>query len=148
MKSIRGIAFALVVALVLPVAAEDKKEVKFEAEKMLGDWTITGGKKLGKEIDDNAKKGMYTITKDKITMKESDKTQFVFSYTIDAKTTPPSIDMEITESAIDGLKGTKAKGIIEMVGEELKLTYDGMGGERPKKFDDEKAFMFMLKKKK
>lgn len=148
MKAVRALAFAVVVALVVPVVAEDKKETKFDAEKVVGDWTITGGKKAGKDLGDEAKKGTYTISKDKITLKEDGKTQFVFTYTVDAKASPAAIDMEIAESAIDGLKGSKAKGIIELSGEELKLTYDGMGGERPKKFDDDKAFAFVLKKKK
>lgn len=147
MKAVRALAFAVVVALVVPVVAEDKKDAKFDAEKVVGEWTITGGKKAGKDIDDNAKKGTYSISKDKITLKEDGKTMFVFAYTVDAKETPAAIDMEIAESAIDGLKGSKAKGIIELSGDELKLAYDGSGGERPKKFDDEKAFSFVLKKK-
>ncbi|QEL18025.1 TIGR03067 domain-containing protein [Limnoglobus roseus] len=148
MKSVRTLAFAALVALVLPLAAEDKKEAKFDAEKMSGDWTVTAGKKAGQAIGDDAKKGAYTITKDKITLKEGDKTLFVFSYTLDTKASPVAIDMEIAESAIDGIKGTKAKGIVELTGDELKLTYDAMGGDRPKKFDDDKAFVFTLKKKK
>ncbi len=149
MFAIRALALLLLTAVVLPTLAQDKKkeEAKFDASKMLGEWNITGGKKMGKEISDDGKKGNYTITKDKITLKEDGKDLFVFSYTIDAKTTPVSIDMEITESAIDGLKGSKAKGIVELKGDELKLCYEPMDGARPKKFDDESCNSFVLKKK-
>ena len=147
MKFMRAMAFVLVAAVGFPALAEDKKDTKFDAEKMLGDWTVTGGKKMGKEIGDDGKKGTYTITKDKITLKEDGKTMFVFGYAVDAKTGPVNIDLEIQDSAIDGLKGMKAKGIVELKDGELKLCYDGMGGDRPKKFDDEKAFSFVMKKK-
>lgn len=147
MKFMCALAFVLVAAVGFPALAEDKKDAKFDAEKMLGDWNVTGGKKMGKEIGDDGKKGSYTITKDKITLKEDGKNQFVFGYTVDAKTSPANIELEILESAIDGLKGLKAKGIVELKDGELKLCYDGMGGDRPTKFDDEKAFSFVLKKK-
>lgn len=147
MKFLRALAFVLVAAVAFPALAEDKKDAKFDAEKLLGDWNVTGGKKMGKEIGDEGKKGTYTITKDKITLKEDGKDMFVFGYTVDAKTSPVNVELEILESAIDGLKGLKAKGILELKDGELKLCYDGMGGDRPTKFDDEKAFSFVLKKK-
>lgn len=147
MKVVHAFMFVLIAGIGFPALAEDKKDAKFDAEKLIGEWNVTGGKKLGKEIGDEAKKGSYTISKDKITLKEDDKVMFEFSYTIDAKTSPVSIDLEITKSEIDGLKGLKAKGIVELKESELKLCYDGMGGDRPTKFDDEKAFSFVLKKK-
>jgi uncharacterized protein (TIGR03067 family) len=147
MKFMRALTFIFVAAVGFPAIAEDKKDVKFDAEKLLGDWNVTGGKKMGKEIGDEGKKGSYGITKDKITLKEDGKEMFVFGYTIDAKTSPVNIELEILTSAIEGLKGLKAKGIVELKDGELKLCYDGMGGDRPKKFDDEKASSFVLKKK-
>lgn len=148
MKSLRAIAFILAASVGFPALAEDKKDSKFDAAQLVGDWNVTGGKKMGKEIGDEGKKGTYTFTKDKITLKEDGKVMFEFSYTIDAKTSPMNIELEIAKSEIDGLKGLKAKGIIEWKDGELKLCYDGMGGDRPMKFDDEKAFSFVLKKKK
>lgn len=148
MKSVHALAFVLVAAAGWSAVAEDKKETKFDAAQLVGDWNVTGGKKMGKEIGDEGKKGTYAFTKDKITLKEDGKTMFEFAYTVDAKAKPIAIDLEITQSAIEGLKGLKAKGIVELKDGELKLCYDGMGGDRPAKFDDEKAFSFVLKKKK
>jgi hypothetical protein len=45
---------------------------------------------------------------------------------------PPTID--ITPQA-GRRAGATNKGIFEVKGDELKLCYDRMGGERPKKFD-------------
>lgn len=126
------------------VADDAKKPAKFDATKLVGDWKITGGKKMGTELGDEAKKGVYVISKDKITLKEGDKEMFVFGYTLDEKTMPVSIDMVISKSAIDGLEGAKAKGIIELTGDELKLSYE-TGDDRPTTFTGEKAFNFVLK---
>lgn len=145
MSRIRTWALAVAIAMVAPAFAEDKKPAEFDAAKLVGDWTISAGKKMGKDLSDDAKKGMYTFTKDMISLKEGDKVLFAFSYTVDAKTSPISIDMEIKEAPMENLKGSKAKGILELKGDELKLTYDGMGGDRPKKFDDDAAFSFTLK---
>ena len=148
MNRIRTWAIAVAIAMVAPAFAEEKKPVEFDATKLVGDWTISAGKKMGKDLADDAKKGMYSFTKDTISLKEGDKVLFVFSYTIDAKTSPMSIDLEIKEAPMEGLKGSKAKGILELKGDVLKLTYDGMGGDRPKKFDDNDAFSFTLKRAK
>jgi uncharacterized protein (TIGR03067 family) len=148
MKSIRVLAFALMVAVVLPVLAEEKNANKFETEKILGDWSVTAGKKAGTAVGDEGKKGTYTITKDKITLNADGKALFVFEYTLDTKTDPVSIDMTIADGPDPSFKGSKGKGIIELKGEELNLCYDPMGGERPKKFDDEKAYTFTMKKAK
>ncbi len=145
MNRIRTWAIAVAVEMVAPAFAEDKKPAEFDAAKLVGDWTISAGKKMGKDLGDDAKKGTYTFSKDMITLKEGDKVMFAFSYTIDAKASPMTIDMEIKEAPMEGLKGSKAKGILELKGDELKLTYDGTGGDRPKKFEDDAAFSFTLK---
>ena len=120
MSRIRTWAIAVAIAMVAPAFAEDKKPVEFDATKLFGDWTISAGKKMGKDLGDDAKKGMYTFTKDMITLKEGDKVLFAFSYTIDAKTSPMSIDMEIKDAPMEGLKGSKAKGILELKGGTLR----------------------------
>ena len=63
----------------------------------------------------------------------------------DAKADPAKIDLEITESPFGA--GVKAPGIVKVEKETVTLTYAPMGGDRPAKFDDDKAFMFVLKKK-
>jgi uncharacterized protein (TIGR03067 family) len=145
--TIRALGFAILIALVSPVLADDKKADKFDAEKIQGDWSVTEGKKAGAALGDDAKKGTYTITKDKITLKMDGKTMFAFDYTLDTKTDPVSIEMTISEAPDASFKGSKAKGIIQIKGEEVHLCYAPMG-DRPMKFDDEKAYTFTMKKAK
>ncbi|MGL4424242.1 MAG: TIGR03067 domain-containing protein [Gemmataceae bacterium] len=134
--------------------ADDKKDEKkaapaFDAAKLEGTWTLKEGKKAGAALSDDGKKGTYVITKDKITIKDGDgKDTFVMKYTVDGKASPVTIDMEILEGPGDGVKGAKAKGIVEVTDDTLKICYDAMGGDRPTKLDGEKAYYFVLSKKK
>ncbi len=127
---------------------EDKKETKFDAEKFMGKWMLTGGKKLGEAITDDAKKGEYVITKDKIKIMEGDKEMFVMEYKIvDAKASPVKIDMKIVEAPIEDVKGSKAQGILMLDGDTFKICYYPMTPDaRPAKFDDDKANSFELKR--
>ena len=144
MKAMFG--FAVAVALVSFAGADDKKK-EFDAKKLEGKWTVTEGKKAGTALGDDAKKGHYVFEKGKISIytPDGEKPMFVLTYTIDAKASPVAIDMEITEGPGDGVKGTKAKGIVEFDGDDLKICYDAMGGDRPAKFDGDKAYYFKLK---
>jgi len=138
------LGFALIAATA--VSAEDKKP-EGKLDKLVGDWKVTGGTKAGEKAGDDAKKGVVTVTKDKITLTDGDM-KFVFTYKADAAKDPAEIDMEIVEP--DAFKGTKAKGIIKLDGDKVTLCYHPMGGDRPKKFESTKDngnYMFMMEKK-
>lgn len=134
---------AMLFAVVAISFAEEKKD-GFDAAKLVGNWIIESGTKNGGKISENATKSKIEITKEKM-MLTGDDAKFVFKYTIDAKASPMAIDLEITESPFGA--GMKAKGIIELKGDEMKLCYTSEG-DRPTKFDGEKAFLFNLKKAK
>lgn len=126
--------------------ADDKKAVKFDAGKMEGKWSITAGTKNGEKADADKYKDAVEITKDKITLKTPDGT-FVFKYTVDDKTSPATINLEILEP--DAFKGSKAAGIVKMDGDSLVLCYPAMGGDKPKDFDAKKDsgnYAFTMKK--
>ena len=142
MKTITALALGLGLLASAGLAGQDKDE----APKIEGKYKLTGGKRDGKEIGDESKKGEYTITADKITIKGQD-ASFVMGYKIDPKTKPMNIDMEILEG-VEGTKGAKAEGIIEMKGDVLKLAYSTEKGKRPKDFDGKEGFMFEFKKDK
>ena len=141
---------ALTLALTVAVSAEDKKEDKkpadFDAKALVGKWTFTEGMKAGEKTEADKLKEPAEITADKITLKTADAT-FVFKYTADAKASPVAIDMEILEP--DGFKGAKAKGIIAVDGEKLKLAYNpAPDGARPTDFKSTKDngnHVYMLK---
>lgn len=150
MKFARAIAFVACVSFVGLATAEDKKAT-LDPAKLTGNWKITSGKKGGNELTDMAKQGTFVFSKDDISIKNGDNTLFVISYKLDTKTTPVNIDLEITKGPDDGAKGSKAKGIIELNGDEIKLCYPPFGGERPKKFEgagDYYYFVLTREKKK
>jgi uncharacterized protein (TIGR03067 family) len=150
MKSIAAFALGLgLLALLGSTARTDDK--KPEAPKLEGKYTLVGGKKNDKPIDDDAKKGEFTFTADKVTIKGMGMT-FVMGYKLDAKQTPIHIDMEILEG-IEGSKGTKAAGIIEVKGDTLKLAYSldkdkDDKFKRPTNFDGKDGMFFEFKKAK
>src|SRR5262245_30076814 len=157
MRTITAVAVGMgLLGSVWLAAAQDKKDPP-KLPKLEGKFTLVGGKTKGKDIDDEAKKGTYTFTADKITI-EGMGQKFVMGYKIDPKTTPMNLDMEILEGP-EGTKGTKARGIIEVKGDTVKLAYVVAGGDkekekeketRPKDFDgkDPNVNMFELKKAK
>ena len=142
--------FALTLALAVAVSAEDKKNDKkpadFDAKELAGKWNFTEGMKAGEKTEADKLKEPAVITAEKITLKTADGT-FIFKYKVDAKASPVAIDMEILEP--DGFKGAKAKGIIALDGEKLKLAYNPTpDGARPTDFKSTKDnghHVFMLK---
>jgi uncharacterized protein (TIGR03067 family) len=137
------------VAVSAAAAQDDKKSDKLDPAKLAGTYKITDGKKAGEKIGDDAKKGKVVFTKETITIKGEDGMDFEFSYKLDAKADPATIDMEITKP--DALKGAKTMGIIGYEAGEVKLCYHPEGKERPKKFESTKDngnYLFSLKKEK
>jgi uncharacterized protein (TIGR03067 family) len=148
MKTILSLAFLF--GFSFTQAADEKKaDAKFDAEKMLGKWKVTDGKKKGTAIGDDAKKGLYEITKDKIHIKGDDgKDMFVMEYTVDAKASPATIDMKITVAPMEGIVGSKGLGIVSVDGDTFKISYDPEGKNRPGKFDSDDFYNFTLKREK
>ena len=124
---------------------DDKKAEAFDAKKLEGTWTFVSGMKAGQKSGDDVKKNEVVFKGNEMTMTIGDM-KFVLKMTINDKKTPIEVDFEITDGPIG--KGDIAKGIIELTGDELKVCYPNMGmGDRPAKFDGEKNFFFVLKKK-
>ncbi len=128
-------------------AAADEKGDKFDAGKIVGTWTYVSGENNGAKVNpDNLKTGSVKITKETITL-DGPQGKFVMKYTLDTKTTPVSLAMEMTESPFGA---GKAKGIIEVKGDELKLCY-ATEGDAPKKFETKEgsnSHLFVLKRSK
>jgi len=145
MKQFVTLSVLLVVAAI--ARAEDKP--KFDASKLVGDWTYVSGEKGGAKIDKKNLEGKVVVTKDTFTVPSGDPAKpFVMKYTINDKVSPPTIDMTITAGPV---KDAKAVGIITIEGEEVKLCYVDGTEKRPTKFEstkDNKAFYFVLKKAK
>jgi uncharacterized protein (TIGR03067 family) len=90
---------------------------------------------------------MEVSVKDSVMKMKTPDGEFVFKLTFNDKKSPVEVDIEITEGPIG--KGSTTKGIVELKDDELKLCYDSSTtGDRPAKFDGEKAHYFVFKKKK
>lgn len=144
------LSVAIVMALLAPAGADDKKkDDTIDAAKLVGTWSFVSGEKNGQKADAEAlKKLSVVLTKDTLTMK-GDMGDFVFKYKLDTKKSPCQIELEMTEGPVG--QGSKATGIIALKGDELKLCYPAMGGETPKDFaakEDSGNNFFVLKKKK
>ena len=138
-----GLAAALVAVSL--AAADDAKPGTLDPAKLVGTWDFTDGMKDGEKLPKEKLKNPVTFTKDTISLKTEE--VFSFKYTLDPAAAPAGIDLEIT--APDAFKGAKAKGIVALDKDELKLSYDPAGGDRPKDFDAKKGsgnFSFVLKK--
>lgn len=133
-----------VLALVLGVSfvcrAEDKKA---DAPKLEGTYKLVAGKKNGEAVGDDAKKSNLVVTDKKMTLGNADG-KFVFLYKVDGK----NIDLEIEEAPFEGLKGTKAYGILELKDGTLKLAYATEKDKRPKDYEGKEGFYFEMKKEK
>jgi uncharacterized protein (TIGR03067 family) len=130
-----------------PLIATDEKD-KFDSGKLVGTWSYVSGEKNGTKVDpENLKAGKVTFTKETITL-ESPQGKFVMKYTLDTKTNPVSLSMEMTESPFGA--GAMSKGIIEIKGDELKMCY-ATEGDAPKKFETKEGSnvnLFVLKRSK
>jgi uncharacterized protein (TIGR03067 family) len=123
-----------------PAKEEKKEPAKFDASKLEGKWTVSEYTKDGEKQDTKEMKEPAVFTKDTIKVKSS-AGEFEFKYTLDTKTDPVAIDMEI--AAPDVFKGAKTKGILKMDGDKLMLAYDANMDDkadkvRPKGFESKK----------
>jgi len=143
------LTLGLAAFVLAPLTAADKDEAKFDPAKLVGTWTYVSAVEDGKKkTADDLKMGTVEITKDTITLKGPD-ASYVIKYTLDTKKTPVHVSMEITKGPQG--EGSKAEGILELKGDELKLCYPPMDGDTPKDFDAKegsKLHSFVLKMKK
>lgn len=136
----------MVLTLAVAFAATTAYAADFDAKKLEGSWTFKSGMKAGTKAADESLKGEVVIKGDVMKMPLGDM-NFEFKLVIDGKKTPVEVDLEITEGPIG--KGEKAKGILSLEGDELKICYPPPGTtDRPTKFDGEKNHLFVLTKKK
>jgi uncharacterized protein (TIGR03067 family) len=144
MKAFVSGACALIIA-VSWASADEKK--KFDAEKLVGDWTYVSGEKNGEKANADNLKNKVTFTKDTITLHGEMK--FVMKYELDTSKNPVGIKLKMTESPFGA--GAEGVGIIWVDGDDLKMCYDPAGKTAPTKFEakeDSKMHLFVLKRAK
>ncbi len=111
-------------------SAVEKTEKKEKAPSISGKWNITSGTRSGAAISEERLTAIEINEKEIVIPAGPDK--FVMSYKLDTSKTPFTIDMKIEKGPVpDGA----ANGIVKLDGNKMKLCYNGMGGERPTKFE-------------
>ncbi len=90
-----------VMSLATLVLADDKKDNKFDAAKMVGDWTIIAGAKMGEKVEGDHLKVKVKVTKETFIL-DGEAGKFVMGYKLDTAADPVSIDMEIKEKRHSG----------------------------------------------
>jgi uncharacterized protein (TIGR03067 family) len=144
MRRILGPAALLffIAAVAIATGAEDK----FDADKLVGDWTPIDGAKAGDKVEKDRLKMKVKASKETFTL-ETDMGKFVIGYKLDTKASPVTVDMEIKEGPVP--EG-KAKGIIAVSGDDMKLCYVFMPDDkRPTKFEstkDNNAYFWTFKR--
>jgi uncharacterized protein (TIGR03067 family) len=136
---------ACILVLAVGQLGADDKETKFDATKLVGDWTYVSGTKNGEQANKDNLKNKVVITKETITLTGDQK--FVMEYKLDIAKNPVVIKLKMTESPFGA--GPEAIGIISLTGDELKLCYDPEGKKAPEKFEakaESKLHLFELKR--
>lgn len=126
----KALALGLCAALSWAAGTGNAEEKKFDAAKLVGNWTITSGEKSGDKVaEDNLKKIKIEIDKEKLTLHGDMK--FVFTYKLDTSKKPVGISMTIKEGMGEG---TTTEGIIDVDGDTIKLCYAMPNEKAPKEF--------------
>jgi len=136
---------SIVLAVCVSVMADEKKP-DFDRAALEGKWTIVSGEKSGDKIEGKALEGVITFTKDTIVIKAEETHEMKFK--LDAKVSPVAITMT---GEAGPAKDLTAEGIIEVKGDEMKLTYAMPGEKRPTEFGSkkgDKSLSFVLKRMK
>lgn len=108
-----------------------EQETKFDAKKMLGEWSFVAGQQGDTRSSPERMQGVVKIDEKAIKMPAGPDATFVMSYKIDAATSPVAVDFKITAGPAPE---AMAKGIIGMDGDRLKLIYDPKNETRPSDF--------------
>lgn len=136
--------FVGVVLLAIP-SGGGEKEKGLDPAKLIGAWKYVSAEKGGEAVpEERLKKQAVTIDKETFTLTGDD--LFIMKYEIDAKKSPAAINFTMVKSPFGA--GSKAAGILELKGDELKICYAPAGEAVPTKFETKgsKAHYFVLKR--
>lgn len=132
MTRLAAIAWAGLIALAGGAGLDEGTK----AEDLVGTWSMVSVSKGGETKSGDEVSGQTCVfTKETLTQ-ELAGMRFAYKFTVDATKNPSRIALEVTDSPFGA--GSKADGIIEVKGDEMKLAYSTEGG-RPETFDPDKA---------
>lgn len=125
----------------------ERKEL--EPASLVDDWRLVRGTREGEDIpEDSLETHAVRFTEEQLFLDSGNGMSFTMSYELDTSTTPPTIEMEITESPFGS--GVPATGILQQLGDRLILCYT-IGSEAPESFTsadlDEHGLLLVLERK-
>jgi uncharacterized protein (TIGR03067 family) len=127
--------FLILVALNLPLAAEETKEdkAKTDQENLQGHWEITSDGYYGSQRETNGTRRLM-IEGETFTFEEDGRVLSRGTFKLKPSQSPKAIDIEITEGRVAS-RGSKYLGIYKLDGDTLAWCWAGLGStDRPKDF--------------
>jgi RNA polymerase sigma factor (sigma-70 family) len=116
--------------------------VKKDKDALQGDWTVVEAKLIGNnnaEDKDQVKGKTFVFKGDKLIARGES------AYTIDPSKKPKEIEI-VPADGPESEKGKTFRGIYELKGDELKITFNGPDQPRPKAFDDIGSMAMVLQR--
>jgi uncharacterized protein (TIGR03067 family) len=131
-------------ALVLGVATFAGAQGQPDKPKLEGMWIATAGEHNGQKLPENMVEGVtFRVNGDKIVAATKDTKEFInATFVLNAEKKPCEITMKLTGSN----EGKSLEGLVERKGDEVKIIYALLGGEKPTEFKTkDKQVMYTLK---
>ncbi len=133
-------------SLVAQDVPKQETQSRFDAAKMIGNWTYVSGKRAGNAASaDNLASNVDINDKEFKLSNLPDGSEFTMEYKVDPEKSPAQIEMTITDGPVP--EG-HALGIVKFEGDQLVLCYDPTGSQYPDKFASTEAngwHLFQLK---
>jgi uncharacterized protein (TIGR03067 family) len=107
-------------------------------------WVATAGEHNGQKLPDNMVEGTtFRVNGDKLVAATKDGKEFINAvYVLNAEKKPCEITLKLTGSN----EGKSLEGLVERKGDEVKIIYALLGGEKPTEFKTkDKQVMYTLK---
>jgi uncharacterized protein (TIGR03067 family) len=147
----KRIALTAALCVIVAGSAFSGDAGKLDPAKIVGTWNYTEGIKGGTALDKTHLEGDVKVDKTKFVMPGGPGNKdFVMAYKIDATKTPAAIDFTIDDGPIPDAVGSKAKGIVSIDGDTMKICYSP-DGDRPTAFESKEGgnlHLFTLKRAK
>ena len=135
-------------SLSLTARAQDQTQqpAALTPKSLVGLYTITSGEKYGAPIpEDEIRGSTVRFTVDRVVVVDRDKKElYGATYTLHSDRKPCQI---VLVSKLANQEDSKAEGLIERQGDQLKLIYALPGGQAPSEFKTkERQLLFVMKK--
>jgi uncharacterized protein (TIGR03067 family) len=129
---LRALCLVTVVGVLVSTSAGQDKAGAGDKDKLKGTWSVTSGKKGGKDVPEDLFKDIkFVFTGDKLTMQGKGK-NMEWTLTLDPTKKPKEMDVKFEDGKI-------GNGIYDLDGDTLKIAHGEIGEPRPTEFVSEEG---------